>query len=181
MVDFSGYALVTAKGGSKFKETRGPVSNAERANIDATGRVQLAIEKGGFPQVFPGRNMGSKLQNGVIRMRFRDYPISDLEQLLSFLLGVHILDKTGLAGRFDFTLEFSPPENGYMLAIGASMPLSPGEVAPLRKAPPQPFQEDSLPIISAAMEKQLGLKLDRFRIPLDTLVIDRVERVPSPN
>ena len=176
-----GYAVVVAKGGSKLKESRGPVNESERTAPGAGGRVNLETEKDGFPQLFPRVNMGGIFKDGVVRIRFRDYPLSDLSQQLSSTLAAHVIDRTGLGGKYDFTLEFTPPENGFMLAIPATFPLYPGQTAPLNMNGPSPVQQDAVPIISSAMEKQLGLKLEAAKIAVDTIVIDRVERTPTEN
>ena len=47
--------------------------------------------------------------------------------------------------------------------------------------PPDASQEDGVPIVSSAMEKQLGLRLEKAKIPVDVLVIDHVEKTPSVN
>jgi bla regulator protein blaR1 len=73
-----------------------------------------------------------------------------------------ILDRTGLAGKFDFVLEWSPQLNG---------PLPPGST----------FQPDeSGPTFLQALKEQLGLKLVPQTGPVDVLVIDHVEE-PSAN
>jgi uncharacterized protein (TIGR03435 family) len=180
-VQSSGYALILAKGGSKLKETRGPVNESERTVAGAGGRVNLGTEKDGFPQLFPRMNMGGIFRDGVVRIRFRDYPLFDLTQQLSVALAAHLIDRTSLAGKYDFTLEFTPPENGFLVAIAAITTLSPGQTAPLNKNGPNPGQQDAVPIISSAMEKQLGLKLEATKIPVDTLVIDHVEKTPTEN
>jgi uncharacterized protein (TIGR03435 family) len=51
----------------------------------------------------------------------------------------------------------------------------------LNKNGPIPAQQDAVPIISSAMEKQLGLKLEATKVPVDTLVIDHVEKTPTEN
>jgi uncharacterized protein (TIGR03435 family) len=61
------------------------------------------------------------------------------------------------------------------------LPLSANQKAPLNRGGPNPDQEDSLPIVSSAMEKQLGLSLEAFKIAVDTLVIDHVEKTPTDN
>jgi uncharacterized protein (TIGR03435 family) len=73
-----------------------------------------------------------------------------------------IVDRTGLIGRFDFTLEFEPE--------------------PARTADPtaEPVRESQGPSFLAALREQLGLKLEPIKAPLPFLVIDRVER-PSGN
>jgi uncharacterized protein (TIGR03435 family) len=166
---FSGYALVVAKGGAKLKESRGPVEESERARLGAGGKLN------------PGSNMGGDVnRDGVVRLRFRDYPLFDLTQQLSFGLSAHLVDRTGLAGKYDFTLEFTVPENGLIVGIQAALPLSPGQTAPLYREP-GPAEQDGVAIVSAAMEKQLGLKLEATKITMDTLVIDHVEKTPTDN
>lgn len=183
IVQFSGYALVVAKGGSKLKESGGAPRESERTKAEANGRVDVKTEQDGFPQLFPGRNMGGIFteNDGTVRIRFRDYPLSDLVQQFSFTLAVHMIDKTGLSGKYDFTLEFTIPENGFMVGVIATLPLSTGQMAPLNRNGPSPAQEDAVPIVSSAMEKQLGLKLEATKIPVDTLVIDHAEKTPAEN
>jgi uncharacterized protein (TIGR03435 family) len=177
---FSGYALVVAKGGSKLKASAGPPGESER-NATTAGRVNLQVEKDGFPQLFPAHNMGGTFKDGVVRIRFRDYPLFDLTQQLSFALDAHLMDRTGLGGNYDFTLEFTPPENAFIVAIKAILPLAPGQTSPLGRDGSSPAQQDAVPIISSAMEKQLGLRLEGTKIAVDTLVIDHVEKTPTEN
>lgn len=166
---FSGYALVVAKGGSKLKESRGPVEESERARLGAGGKLNL------------GSNMGGDVnRDGFVRLRFRDYPLSDLTQQLSFGLSAHLVDRTGLAGKYDFTLEFAVPENGLIVGIQIALPLAPGEIAPLSREP-GPAEQDGVAVVSAAMERQLGLKLEATKITMDTVVIDHVEKTPTDN
>ena len=73
-----------------------------------------------------------------------------------------VVDRTGLSGRFDFMLQWSPETN--------SIPPAPNEPAADTQGPS--FQE--------ALREQLGLKLESARAPLQILVIDRVDR-PSEN
>ena len=176
----SGYALVAAKGGPRLKESAGPPGESER-NQTAKGTVNLQTQKDGFPELFPGRNMGGTFKDGTARIRFRDYPLSDLVQQFSFALAAQVIDKTGLPGKYDFTLEFTLPENGTQVGMLATLPLSPGQTAPLNRNGPNESQVDSVSTISSAMERQLGLKLEASRIAVDTLVIDHVERTPTPN
>jgi uncharacterized protein (TIGR03435 family) len=74
-----------------------------------------------------------------------------------FKLDRPILDKTGLAGRFDFHLEFAIDDH---LAAAAS--------------------DSAGPSIFTAVQQQLGLKLEPARGPGEFLVIDHIER-PSEN
>ncbi len=180
VVQSSGYALILGKGGAKLRLSGGPLTESERGS-PTHGFIQLETQKDGFPQLFPGRNMGGIFKDGVVRMRFRDYPMFELAQQLSAGLGVRLIDKTGLGQTYDFTLEFTPPPDGTRLAVRLTLPLSIGQEARETKDPPSLAQQDAVPIVSSALEKQLGLKLDATKIRVDTLVIDHLERTPSEN
>jgi uncharacterized protein (TIGR03435 family) len=69
-----------------------------------------------------------------------------------------VIDRTGLDGQFDFSLEFA---------------------IPVASAETQPTVDVSGPSLATALREQLGLKLESTRGPVDVLVIDRVERPTS--
>jgi uncharacterized protein (TIGR03435 family) len=71
-----------------------------------------------------------------------------------------VLDRTGLAGTFDFSLEWSP--------------------APDLAQPPSPQLDDTGPTFLEALQEQLGLRLKPATGPVKVLVVDHVEQ-PSPN
>jgi uncharacterized protein (TIGR03435 family) len=68
-----------------------------------------------------------------------------------------VVDQTGLPGTYDFDLEWTPDENQF----GGSLPRS---------------VESTKPSLFVAMQEQLGLRLEATRGPVQSLVIDRVER-----
>jgi uncharacterized protein (TIGR03435 family) len=76
-------------------------------------------------------------------------------------LGRPVVDRTGLTGRFDFEIEWAPEPNG---------PPSPDVGA---------VSDSSGPLIEA-LHDQLRLKLESTRGPIETLVVDHIER-PSEN
>lgn len=73
-----------------------------------------------------------------------------------------VVDRTGLTGRFDFTIEWAPDSNR--------------PAPPTADAPP----DVAGPTFMQALRDQLGLKLEPGKAPLPILVVDRVER-PSEN
>lgn len=178
--EFSGYALVVAKGGAKLRESAGPPADSERGSL--TSR-QVELAQVGFPMLFPGFNMGASVKDRVVRDRFRDYSLPELADQVSVMLRAHVTDKTGLAGKYDLTLQFETPPNvlGLLMEMTAMVPHVHGQPVGLSKGPPDPAQEDGVEIISSAMEKQFGLKLEKTKIPLDILVVDHIEKNPSEN
>lgn len=79
-----------------------------------------------------------------------------------------VLDKTGLAGKYDFKLEWS------LDALNVSSPIA----ATGAETPTAP--EPNGPNLFAALQEQLGLRLEPQKAPVETLVIDHVAR-PSEN
>jgi uncharacterized protein (TIGR03435 family) len=75
-----------------------------------------------------------------------------------------MVDHTGIEGKFDFQLKFTPNESQF------------------NGHPPSVPQTDAEPApdLAEALEQQLGLKLTRERIPTDVLVVDHVQK-PTPN
>jgi uncharacterized protein (TIGR03435 family) len=87
---------------------------------------------------------------------------------LSNELGRRVIDKTGLAGKYDFELKWDP--SGDSAAQIRSTQTT--EVA-------LPADSD-IPSIFSALKEQLGLRLESGKGPVEVLVIDHVER-PSKN
>jgi uncharacterized protein (TIGR03435 family) len=72
-----------------------------------------------------------------------------------------ILDRTGLSGTFDFALEWGPdPASGSAATED---------------------HDDSQTNLQEALRDQLGLKLERQKVPMDILLIDHVDQQPSEN
>ena len=89
------------------------------------------------------------------------------------MLGRPVIDKTGLAGRYDFELEFAP-DSDTPIFQGRGGRDGGGDAGAVPLA-----SEPDGPTIFLALEK-VGLKLESAKGPRKTLVIDRIER-PSEN
>ena len=103
---------------------------------------------------------------GPARVIAGGIPMTQFAAMLTAILGDEgrlVVDKTGLAGRFAFTLAWTPEQ----MPTGAPPP----GVPPIDPNGPSFF---------TALEEQLGLKLVPAKGPVDVLVIDRIER-PTPN
>jgi uncharacterized protein (TIGR03435 family) len=77
-----------------------------------------------------------------------------------------VVDQTGLTGRWDFTLTWTPDEFQFA-GMGAKVPPPANNAA----APPDLF---------TAMQEQLGLKLESTKAPAEVFVIDRATK-PTDN
>jgi uncharacterized protein (TIGR03435 family) len=132
------YALVVAKGGSKLKVA--DVTDGGRGN---NGRMMMR----------PGH--------------FEAYgvPISALVNQLSQVLRRSVIDKTELAGNYDFKLDWTPDESqqqGIVRAAGGDAPV--------------PTADASGPSLFTVLQDELGLKLESTKGPVEVLVIESAEK-----
>jgi uncharacterized protein (TIGR03435 family) len=79
-----------------------------------------------------------------------------------------MIDRTGLTGRYDFVLRWTPDDSQF---IGMRPP---GSVIPGSDSPNAP------PGLFAAIQEQLGLKLSSVKAAVDVMIVDHVEK-PSAN
>jgi uncharacterized protein (TIGR03435 family) len=87
--------------------------------------------------------------------------IHDVALILGSVLQKPVVDKTGLTGRYDFTLRWAAEQ----LSLVPGTPTG---------------DQDKSPSIFTALREQLGLRLDSTRGPIEVLVIDQAEK-PSEN
>jgi len=127
------YELVVAKDGSKLKATKLPPPGADNSDPLGYGNIDV--------------------HNTVLTAT--GVTLSDLAMNLTFPLDRTVINKTGLTGRYDFQLRWTPD----------------GTSAGATDAPPDLF---------TALQEQLGLKLEPAKGPVETLVIDHIEQ-PTDN
>ncbi len=146
------YTLVVGKGGSKL-----------------TSPQTLAP---GFPVPEPGHITTSALAKGGFLLGATGAPMEKLVSMLSILLTKPVHDATGLEGSYDFQLFWS----GDTSTDNAAPRLTQGGT-PIPKDP----DEDSGPTLFAAVQQQLGLKLESKKDQVDVLVVDHAEKIPTVN
>ncbi len=124
------YTLLIDKAGSKIK----PSSPGEKPIVD-TGRTATTMHITGVAQ-----------------------PISDLTQNLGNRLQRIVIDKTGLAGNYDFAIEWDAQSEA-------------------EAGGPSGFTV--LPSVFAVLKDKLGLRLEAEKGQVRTLVVDDAEKVPD--
>jgi uncharacterized protein (TIGR03435 family) len=122
----------------------------------------LVLAKGG-PKFQPNNAVGNTIDSGNTRLHVSgtDNTVAVLARELSQVLGRVVLDQTGLTGRYDLKLRWTPDNSPTPMLNGAPDPNPP-------------------PDIFTALQEQLGLKLESSRGPVPVLVIDHVA-MPSEN
>lgn len=116
-----------------------------------SGYELVVVKKG--PKLTPAdpqghRSIGSAggkvVATKVTVTRFADYLATDLK--------MPVLDKTGIAGDFDITVQYSRNPDA-----------------------------NSAPSVFTALQDELGLKLQPAKVPVEILVVDHVEKSPTAN
>jgi uncharacterized protein (TIGR03435 family) len=133
------YAITTAKTGSKLTRSEG----------DPNGLPGMFFRGLG---VLPAVNASIADLAGVLQTAVLDRPV---------------VDQTGIAGRYDFTLTWTPDESQFA-GLGIRVP------------PPAANAVNAPPGLFTAIQEQLGLRLESTKAPVDVLVVDRAEK-PSAN
>jgi uncharacterized protein (TIGR03435 family) len=169
---FPVYELIVTAAGPKLQPSPADLGPQHEPTTNYWAGAQL--DRSGFPYFKPGaRHAATLSKDGVLRSTYRSYSMDAFAAALGnelanqigdgWLHPIRVLNLTGLAGAFDFTLEME------------------GTVAGDRKLEDS-GPETGGPSIFAAVEKQLGLRLRKGGGEvLDCLVIDRANRNPSEN
>lgn len=130
----------------------------KRSDTDCAALARVAGESGAPwpPRSTAGRILcGLQMQGDTLIAG--GYPMPEFQRYLTGQTQRAVIDRTELAGGWDFELTFAPPD------------LAPDAAA-----------ERNIPSLFTALQEQLGLKLDATRGPAEVLVVDRVER-PTPD
>jgi bla regulator protein blaR1 len=169
--DLTVYDLVIAKGGLKMKESDpnesapGPQSGPPGPPPPPPGAAS------GVPPGPPGPGQTRMTANGGgggMTMFGHASPMAAIVRTISMTVGSTVVDKTGLTGKYDYTLQFAPDES---MRPGMPPPSGGGG------APPPDMEG---PSIFAALQEQLGLKLEAHKEQVDVVVIDHMEE-PTAN
>jgi len=137
--ELSVYVLSVAKGGPKLTKSEG--------------------DPNGLPGLFFRGRLGD--------LGVRNATMADFTGLMqSAVLDKPVVNQTGLTGKYDFTLSWTPDDSQFS-GMGA-------------KIPPPTDNANAPPNLYTAMQEQIGLKLDATKAPADVMVIDHVEK-PSEN
>lgn len=121
----------------------------------------LTVAKGGA-KVTPAVAPDAKpyRQNSANGSVVKSMTIQQFGDFISQPLHMPVVDQTGLTGKYDFVIDFTPylPDEKNM----------------------GPNRPDSTSILMAAMEGELGIKMETRKTQVDVMVIDHVEK-PSAN
>ncbi len=148
------YALIVGKNGPKLKsaDSTPPDKPVKSGNV----------EKGGAPP--PGAMM-MRFDPSGMHLHAPSATLGNLADMLSHFSERPVVDMTGIQGHYDFDLSFAPET-----MRGMPPPPHPPEAEP---AEPAPSMFEAV--------QQYGLKLEPRKGPLEFVMVDHIERVPTEN
>lgn len=126
-----------------------------RASVMRAG-FALVTAKGGA-RIAPVEDAGGHVNDAADgNIRMMRTTIGNFAETLAYKLKQPVVDETKLGGVFNVTLTYAPDR-------GSGAPVGDG------------------PSLFSALEEQLGLKLEPRKLPVEVLVIDHCERMPTEN
>lgn len=160
------YFLVKAREDGRLGSALAPAAvdcSAGRGRAGGGPPPAAAPPRAGGPGTVAPAAGGCRFLFAPGRLTVAGQPIGMVANALGAQLGRPVIDKTGLAGAYDFELTFMPE--------GRGMPVGP----PPPGAPELPPIDPNAPSIFTALQEQLGLKLESARGPVEVLVIDSAQ------
>ena len=168
------YEMVIAKGGLKMQ----PAEPAPA--VSGTGDAPSATASGLPPGISLGKDDTAVLAPGfpnwiieavdatTTRLAARMQGVPELIRIMERESGRTVRDKTGLSGKYDFDFTFTHPAG-----LATPWDLSPAHPADTASDPGADF--------FAAIQSRLGLKLVPKKGPVEMLVVDRWNKLPTGN
>lgn len=191
--EHSVYALTIAKTGLKMKEaapdpavpppadadskkggfTVGAGTNQVRVNPNSDGKGATVTSAAGAAKMSMG-------PNGTMHMEFQKMPIDGLVEMVARFVDRPVIDATELKGSFEVSLDLSMDDIKAMAAkSGMAGMMGMGMGGDAARAPSDAASEPTSSIFTAL--QAMGLKLESRKAPVEILVIDHAEKMPTEN
>ena len=146
--------------GLSYKQLKPLVQNLLEHRFHLTYHFETQKRKGyalvavkGGPKLTPSKSKGGHLYILPDRITAQNASVSTFAAMLESTVGRPVVDGTGGQGNYDFDVKFAPLDAA----------------------------NSALPSIFTALREQYGLKLQSRMVPVEVLVIDHVDRTPTPN
>ena len=135
-----------------------------------TAVYALVVAKGGIKMKPGDPNGPSVLQEDKMTLNAHDTSVGEIAETLSranrMIPGLPwVIDMTGLSGRYNFTVDASALMQGINTEAGKGA----ADLSGL------------IPAVQEMLEKQLGLRAELRKAPIEFVVVDRAEKTPTAN
>lgn len=154
--EMTSYSLTAARSGPRLRPHVETAPVADEGGPASGDSGPIRTDAAGFPVVqgpSGGASVGPKTS-----VRWDNMSTARVAAALSNFLRAPVRDSTGLAGQYDIDLHWVQTDDSV-----------------------RPAEDISGPDIFAAVEEQLGLKLEKKKGPVEILIVDHLEKVPAGN
>jgi uncharacterized protein (TIGR03435 family) len=128
----------------------------------------MKADSDGYP-ILNGSGATMAMMNGKARLLHPKCTLDDFAKQVAGQMGKPVTNATGITGKYDISL--------YWASGGPRVTPAPGgDGPPLASAP-----EDTGPTFEKAIQDQLGLRLESKKGPVDFLVVDHFDKLPTDN
>jgi uncharacterized protein (TIGR03435 family) len=177
------YALVVGKNGPKLKESA-PDADVPATTEDVNPQVRLSGRGENISVSISGGQIGtahmSMGPNGTMRLEAPKINMAALADTLSRFFERPVVDLTELKGTYQVALDLSMEDlRNAARTMGMMGPGMGGGRDGAR--PPTDAASDPGGLSIFAAVQQLGLKLEPRKVPIDLIVIDHLEKMPTEN
>jgi len=115
----------------------------------------------------PGMMMGRNRATGQRTLTATSQSMAGLASILSDIMGRPVEDRTGVEGKFDFSMAWTPD------AVDGGTAVKGG------KALPPPDETQVGPTIFTALQETLGLKLQTAKVSVPVVIIEKAEKASA--
>lgn len=112
--------------------------------------------------------LGRSRATGQRTLTATSQPMANLASILSDIMGRPVEDRTGIEGKFDFSMSWTPD------AVDGGTGATGGKVLP----PPE--NNEPGPTVFTALQETLGVKLETAKVKVPVVVIEKAEK-PTAN
>ncbi len=152
------YELILAEKNAKLISSSNRVLKKQNDNTPE--------DRDGFPILPPGVRWQMKYDNDKMLMSFQDSTMAFLAERLTNVyhsMSTPVIDRTEILGTYDFKL---------------ALPIAPSGVSEMGVASDP---QVGLANISGPLKRQIGLSLRKGMTSIDYVIVDHINRVPTPN
>ncbi len=183
------YALVVAKDGPKMKEAPpdpdAPAADTTESGVPITRKGTIvSVGRDGNGAVVNGGPMGkvhmTMGQSGMMRLEAERMTMAALADILAPFLDRPVVNMTELKGNYQVALDISLQDlMAVAKATGVAAGALQGGPSPSSQTTPAASDPSGSSIFAAV--QQLGLKLDSRKAPVEVIVVDHLEKMPTEN
>jgi uncharacterized protein (TIGR03435 family) len=191
------YALVIGKNGLKLKEsppdpeapkegdTPAPPTKEEKGVMTInTGSDKIQVKQtsdGATMKMGANGTMKMTMADGHMRMELSKMNMAGLAEALSRFVDKPVMDMTDLKGNYQMAIELSMEDlQNVARAQGMQMPGAAAASGAANSRPAETIGDPSGSSVFSSVQ-QMGLKLEGRKQPIDTIIIDHVEKSPTEN